>query len=126
MQPLPFATLDESYPMINGRGYPDTVNTGAIVNTSVQERLGLAEPWPSQKISSLITATKGQYILLRINNVSLSDYHTISVLGIPMRVVGKDANLLRGPDPMAPDRSWARICRTRPPRSPSEAGKPRT
>ena len=97
VQPLPFATLDESYPMINGRGYPDTVNTGVIANVSAQERLGLDEPYPSQKISSLITATQGQYILLRINNVSLSDYHTISVLGIPMRVVGKDANLLRGP-----------------------------
>ena len=81
VQPLPFATLDESYPMINGRGYPDTVNPDAIANASVQERLGLAEPYPSQKLSSLITATKGQYILLRLNNVSLSDFHTITRAG---------------------------------------------
>jgi hypothetical protein len=97
VQPLPFATLDESYPLINGRGYPDTVNTGFVGNVSVQERLGLADPYPSQKLNSLITVSQNQLVLLRINNVSLSDFHTISVLGIPMRVVGKDAALLRSP-----------------------------
>jgi len=42
-----------------------------------------------------VTATCGQRVLLRLSNVSLSDFHTITVLGIPMRVVGKDAKLLR-------------------------------
>ncbi|HBA85935.1 MAG TPA: hypothetical protein DCZ95_17770 [Verrucomicrobia bacterium] len=97
VQPLPFATLDESYPMINGRGYPDTINTGLVRNVSVQERFGLPEPYPSQKLNALVKATQGQYVLLRISNVSLSDFHTISVLGIPMRVIAKDAALLRGP-----------------------------
>ncbi len=73
------------------------MNPAPITNTRVQDRLGLADPYPSQKISSLITARQGEYILLRLSSVSLSDYHTITVLGIPMRVVGKDANLLRGP-----------------------------
>ncbi len=97
VQPLPFATLDETYPMINGRGYPDTVATAPIGNASVQDYLGLASPWPSQKLTSLVSARRGQYVLLRLSNVSISDYHTLTVLGIPMRVVGKDANLLRGP-----------------------------
>jgi FtsP/CotA-like multicopper oxidase with cupredoxin domain len=88
VQPLPFWSLDESYPMINGRGYPDTVNPGPIANGNGDE---------SQKVSSLINATIGQKILLRISNVSISDFHTLTVLGIPMRVVGKDARLLRGP-----------------------------
>jgi len=88
VQPLPFWSLDESYPMLNGRGYPDTVNPAPLVNS-----LGDA----SQRVSSLVTATVGQKILLRLSNVSVSDFHTLTVLGIPMRIVGKDARLLRGP-----------------------------
>lgn len=34
---------------------------------------------------------------MRVSNVSLSDFHTLTVQGIPMKVVGKDARLLRGP-----------------------------
>jgi len=88
VQPLPFWSLDESYPMFNGRGYPDTVNPGPLANSYGDE---------SQKVSSTLTATVGQRIALRISNVSVSDFHTLTVLGIPMRVVGKDARLLRGP-----------------------------
>jgi len=90
VQPLPFWSLDESYPMINGRGYPDTVSTANIVNLDGKE---------AQKTSSLVTASVGQKILLRMSNVSVSDFHTLTVLGIPMKIVGKDARLLRGPDP---------------------------
>lgn len=89
VQDLPFADLDESYPMINGRGYPDTINTAPLIN----ETTGNA----SQKIHAKIEARRGQKILLRISNVSISDFHTLTVLGIPMKVIGKDARLLRGP-----------------------------
>jgi FtsP/CotA-like multicopper oxidase with cupredoxin domain len=97
VQPLPFSDLDESYPLINGRGYPDTVAPAPVVNSKVQEVLGLEDPYPSQKIDSRVVATSGQRILLRLSNVSLSDFHTVTVLGIPMRVIGKDAKLLRSP-----------------------------
>jgi plastocyanin len=30
VQPLPFAMMKDNYPMINGRGYPDTVNPGPL------------------------------------------------------------------------------------------------
>lgn len=86
VQPLPFATLHESYPMFNGRGYPDTVNTNQFTNSAGRV---------SQKINSLIKAKVGQKILLRISNVSESDFHSISAAGLPMRVVAKDARLLR-------------------------------
>lgn len=99
VQPLPFAALDESYPMINGRGYPDTVNPDDITNATVGDILGIGAEYPSQKITSRIVATAGQRVLLRLSNVSLSDFHTVTVLGIPMRVIAKDAKLLRGPDP---------------------------
>jgi hypothetical protein len=75
--------------MLNGRGYPDTINTGNILNE---------EGNPSQKINTRISATSGQKILLRVSNLSF-DYYTLTVLGIPMKVVGKDAKLLRGPAP---------------------------
>ena len=99
VQPLPFATLDETYPLINGRGYPDTINPVSITSTNVQEILGLDNPYPTQPVNSIVTAAQGERILLRISSVALCDFHTLTVLGIPMRVVGKDANLLRGPDP---------------------------
>jgi len=85
--PLNFAGIFDSYGMLNGRGYPDTVNTGFILNEN---------GYPAQKMNSLITANVGQKILLRISNLSF-DYYALTVLGIPMKVVGKDAKLLRGP-----------------------------
>jgi FtsP/CotA-like multicopper oxidase with cupredoxin domain len=86
VQPLPFSTLHESYPLFNGRGYPDTINTQSFTNS-----MGKV----SQRTPSLINAKVGQRILLRISNVSESDFHSISVAGIPMRIIAKDARLLR-------------------------------
>jgi len=90
VQPLPFAMMKDKYPMINGRGYPDTINTDPIANTYNGKF--------SQKVHSLIRATQGQKILLRISSLSTVDYFTVTVLGIPMKVVGTGARLLRGPD----------------------------
>lgn len=85
VQPLPFADMVDTYTMINGRGYPDTI-------------LPADDPGhPYQPVSSLITASVGQKILLRMSNVSTTDFFTIRVLGLPMKVVAKDAKLLRGP-----------------------------
>ncbi|HAM72726.1 MAG TPA: hypothetical protein DCM86_13880 [Verrucomicrobiales bacterium] len=89
IQPPAFATLFDTYPLLNGRGYPDTVKTGSIQNS-----LGIN----AQQVSSKVTARRGQRVLLRISNVSETDFNTLTVLGIPMTIVGKDARLLRGPD----------------------------
>jgi FtsP/CotA-like multicopper oxidase with cupredoxin domain len=86
VQPLPFSTLHDDYPMINGRGYPDTVNTNEFVNSVGKT---------NQKINALVRAKVGQRVLLRISCVSESDYYTVSVPGIPMRVIAKDARMLR-------------------------------
>jgi len=88
VQPLPFSDLYDRYGMLNGRGYPDTINTSPLTNSETGNF--------SQKVHSLVTATQGQKILLRISNLSF-DYYTLRVLGISMKVVGKDAKLLRGP-----------------------------
>jgi hypothetical protein len=175
-QPLPFALMDDKYPMINGRGYPDTVRTGSLVpsqgNSYIQGATVVNNPGPkvgsfhvsgggleetssaysgldivftsgalngtvrrileynvtqqgnntrieivtasdlpakpasgdsfdigrvSQKVDSLIKATQGQKILLRLSNLNVTRFHTLACT-LPMKVVGADATLLRGPD----------------------------
>ncbi len=95
VQPLPFALMHDTYPMINGRGYPDTVNTAVLWNTAGTE--GYMER-PSQKVNSLITATVGDKIALRISNLSTTEFYTLKIPGIPMKVVGTGARQLRGPN----------------------------
>jgi FtsP/CotA-like multicopper oxidase with cupredoxin domain len=92
VQPLPFAMMRDNYPMINGRGYPDTVNTG-VLTPPIENGSK-----PSQKMNAKITATAGQKVLLRISSLATVDIYSIRVLGIPMRVVGKDAKILRKAD----------------------------
>ncbi|MBW2324334.1 MAG: multicopper oxidase domain-containing protein [Deltaproteobacteria bacterium] len=96
VQPLPFALMDDKYPLLNGRGYPDTVNEAELANTAADE--GWGPNRFSQKESSLITATQGQKILLRISSLSTVHYYSLGVLGIPMKVIGKGARILRAPD----------------------------
>ena len=93
VQPLPFANMRDTYPMLNGRGYPDTVNPNALVPPS--ENGGKV----SQPVSSLVSATVGEKILLRISNLNVTNFYTLQTMGLKMRVVGSGARLLRGPDP---------------------------
>jgi FtsP/CotA-like multicopper oxidase with cupredoxin domain len=86
VQPPNFAGLEDKYWMLNGRGYPDTINPAQMANSTTGNL--------SQNINSIITAAAGQKILLRISNLSF-DFYTLSSLGIPMKVIGKDAKLLR-------------------------------
>lgn len=90
IQPLPFASMFDSYGMLNGRGYPDTINTSVIFNK---------DGMPSQQMNALITATKGQKILLRVSSLSTVDFNTLISPSIPMKVVGRGARIARGPDP---------------------------
>lgn len=94
VQPLPFAYMNDKYPILNGRGYPDTVNPDVLWNTASDE--GFMDR-PSQPVSSLITVDQGEKIALRISNLSTTDFHTLTVLGIPMKVVGQGSRLRRGP-----------------------------
>ena len=89
VQPLPFAYMDDDYPMINGRGYPATVNPGVIANKNGD---------PVQPMNAIITAAPGQRILLRVSNVSTTHLYSIATtMGLPMKVVGRGAEILRGP-----------------------------
>ena len=89
VQPLPFAMMSDKYAMINGRGYPDTINTGVIANTFNGNE--------SQKVNALIEATAGEKVLLRLSSLSTVEFFTLASPSIPMQVVGRGAHLLRGP-----------------------------
>lgn len=91
IQPLPFANMKDTYAMLNGRGYPDTTNPSPLVPPA--DNGGIL----SQTQSSLITATRGQHILLRISNLNITNFYTLTALGLPMKVVGSGAKILRGP-----------------------------
>ena len=103
VQPLPFKNMKDTYPMINGRGYPDTVNPAPLPppaeKVSVLTLGGSTDPVESsQPIDSLITAKVGERILLRLSNLSITNYYTVTVQGLPMKVVGIGARQLKGPD----------------------------
>jgi FtsP/CotA-like multicopper oxidase with cupredoxin domain len=93
VQELPFAFLIDDYVMFNGRGYPDTVNTSY---DSSQYLADYGVTVNSQPVHSLITATRGQTILLRLSNLSVVNYYTVTALGLTMRVVGTGAAILQG------------------------------
>ncbi|MGE0081818.1 MAG: multicopper oxidase domain-containing protein [Thiohalomonadaceae bacterium] len=88
VQPLPFAAMRDNYPMLNGRGYPDTV-----VPTVVHNPDGFA----AQRENSLVTAKEGQRILLRLSNLNVTRYYTLATPGLTMKVVGTGAKQLRSP-----------------------------
>ncbi len=88
IQPLPFANMYDKYPLLNGRGYPDTINPNPITNQN---------GFDAQKVPTRITASVGQKILLRFSSLSTTDSYTLTALGLPMKVVGKDARILRSP-----------------------------
>jgi FtsP/CotA-like multicopper oxidase with cupredoxin domain len=91
VQPLPFALMWDRYPMINGRGYPDTAVGGAL---PIDAESGVV----SQPVSSLIEAHAGQKVLLRLSNLNITTTHTLMSPSIPMRVVGIDAKELVAED----------------------------
>ena len=90
VQPLPFAGMRDRYFLLNGRGYPDTVNPDVLSTT---DPLGKVQP--SQPVSSHIEVNSGDRILLRISNLNVTTFSSLGTNGLPMRVVALDARLLR-------------------------------
>lgn len=70
--------------VINGRAYPDTLKPNNDPSL------------PSQPISSLVQVNEGERVLLRFANLGY-EQHVMQLTGIPLKVVGEDATLLRGP-----------------------------
>ena len=95
VQPLPFAHMEDNYFMINGRGYPDNINTGDIINNASAY---YGTDYAAQTMNARIEANVNDKIALRLSNVSTTDLIALTTtLGVPMRVVARGAELLRGP-----------------------------
>ena len=90
VQPLPFSGMRDRYFLLNGRGYPDTVNPDPLSTTDPLDKLQESQP-----VSSLIEANAGQRILIRISNLSVTNFYPLGTNGLTMDVVGLDARLLR-------------------------------
>lgn len=91
--PEPFAGMKDKEFMLSGRSYPDTVNPAAI---STQASDGVSRP--SQPLPTLITInkTEGQTrALLRLSDLSVTEFTTLGTIGIPMLVIADNARLLR-------------------------------
>src|SRR2546426_9928545 len=97
--PEGFADMKDKYFLLNGRSYPDTV--------TIQPGATLDHPGPmqtqsadgvnhlSQPLPSIINIRAGQKALLRISDLDVTEYQTLASLGIPMKVIGYNAKLLR-------------------------------
>jgi FtsP/CotA-like multicopper oxidase with cupredoxin domain len=99
-QPLPFADMKDTYHMFNGRGYPMTVqaNNYYELNPGLAQAENITPSHPngynSQPYSSRQEVTQGQKLLVRITNLSVTQFHTVTALGLPMKVVGQGAKEL--------------------------------
>jgi FtsP/CotA-like multicopper oxidase with cupredoxin domain len=97
------------FSLLNGRVYPDTIvpnapiNAAASVNSlaveyDVNGDLVAPEGHPElqyQPLSSLVTCQPGERVLLRFINLGFREA-SMTLAGIQMRVIGRDATLMRG------------------------------
>jgi FtsP/CotA-like multicopper oxidase with cupredoxin domain len=88
--PEMFVDMKDKYFLLNGRSYPDTIKAGPQVSMSSDGQLHYSQPMPT-----IINIPVGGKALLRMVNLSVSEYHTLQSLGIPMKEVGFMAKLLR-------------------------------
>jgi FtsP/CotA-like multicopper oxidase with cupredoxin domain len=88
--PEEFADMKDKYFLLNGRSYPDTVQTGAMSTNSTDGAAHFSQPLPS-----IINIPVGGKALLRLSDLDVTEYQTLASLGIPMHVVGYNARLLR-------------------------------
>jgi hypothetical protein len=98
--------------LLNGRVYPDTLAPSSTVNLSrsthslatqtdgAGDLVRPAAPYAHlqyQPLSALVTCNAGERVLLRFANLGFKE-SAMTLAGIRMRVVGKDATPMRGRD----------------------------
>jgi FtsP/CotA-like multicopper oxidase with cupredoxin domain len=88
--PEGFTDMKDKYFLLNGRSYPDTVTPGPLATQTVDGSMHFSQPLPA-----IINIPAGGRALLRISDLDVTEYQTLASLGIPMKVVGYNAKLLR-------------------------------
>ncbi len=99
-----WSDYNPDYYLLNGRAYPDTLEPNGYIDPQNPNRTGTDLTPPAgrtdlkhQPYSSLVTCNAGERVLLRFANLGFNR-QSMSLAGIKMRVVGKDATLLRSRD----------------------------
>ncbi len=93
------------FSMLNGRVYPDTLAPNASIDPFHPERDATGDLIPPdghphlkyQPQSSLVTCQQGERVALRFANLGFRE-QAMTMAGIRMRVVGRDATPMRGRD----------------------------
>jgi hypothetical protein len=85
-----FVDMKDKYFLLNGRSYPDTVAAGPQATITTDGQMHYSQPLPA-----IINIPVGGKALLRLVNLSVTEYHTLQSVGIPMKEVGFMAKLLR-------------------------------
>jgi len=110
--PESFVDMTDKYFMLNGRSYPDTVGgytcvasdplpacsgkaVGAVVAGPMQTQAADGTMHTSQPLPTVINIPRNGAALLRLSNLSVTTFHTLASLGVPMKVVGWHARMLR-------------------------------
>jgi FtsP/CotA-like multicopper oxidase with cupredoxin domain len=88
--PEGFSDMKDKYFLLNGRSYPDTVTAGPMQTQSADGVRHFSQPLPT-----IINIHAGQKALLRISDLDVTEFQTLASLGIPMKVIGYNAKLLR-------------------------------
>ena len=88
--PEPFTDMKDKHFLLNGRSYPDTISEGPMHTQSADGTEHYSQPLPT-----IINIPAGGRALLRISDLDVTEMLTLASLGIPMRVVGYNAKLLR-------------------------------
>ncbi len=91
--PESFTDLKDKYFLLNGRSYPDTINPAPLSTQATDGTEHFSQPLPS-----IINIPTGGKALLRISDLNVTEFHTLASLGMPMRVIGVNAKLLRDQD----------------------------
>ncbi len=93
------------FALINGRVYPDTIAPNGSIDpfNPIRDPQGDLIPIPDhehlqyQPLSSLVPCNAGERVLLRFANLGFKEA-AMTLPGIQMRVIGRDATLMRGRD----------------------------
>jgi Multicopper oxidase len=98
--PEGFVDMKDKYFLLNGRSYPDTVGQcgGVVTGCAPGPQATVTSDGQmhySQPMPAVINIPVGGRALLRLVNLSVSEYHTLQSLGPRMKEVGFNAKLLR-------------------------------
>jgi FtsP/CotA-like multicopper oxidase with cupredoxin domain len=93
--PESFVDMKDKYFMLSGRSYPDTVNTSVVSTLAADGVSRPSQPLPSVIVIDRRPGHNQTRALLRVSDLSVTEFTTLGTIGIPMTVIAQNARLLR-------------------------------